>query len=324
MSHNLRTIVIAVALLVGGVMGEAQQAKKIPVIGILDSGSASSSSYRLEAFRQGLRELGYIEGQNIAFEYRFAVGKQARFPELAAALVRLNVDVLIAAGGNSTTRALKQATQTIPIVMTSGSDAVDGGLVASLAQPGGNVTGLTGLYDDLSGKRLELLKETIPKLSRVGVLWQGGGNQWRAVQTVARELHLQVHSMEIRDVKDFEPLFKEAAKTRIGAVYVTSGTLFSANQNIIADLAIRHRLPGMFTTQRYVELGGLMYYGPNSSDMYRRAATFVDKILKGRTPAELPIEQPMKFEFVVNLKTAKQIVFTIPPNVLVRATRVIK
>jgi putative tryptophan/tyrosine transport system substrate-binding protein len=303
---------------------QAQQPKKIPSIGVLDSGTPSASSVRIESFRQGLRELGYVEGQNIAIEYRFADGKNDRLPELAVAMARLKVDVLVAAGGNSTTRALKQASKTIPIVMTSGSDAVDGGLVSSLARPGGNVTGLTSLYDDLSGKRLELLKETVPKLSRVAVLWEGGGNQWRAIQAAARDLRLQVHSMEIRSAGDFEGTFKDAIKARSGALTVTAGTLFSAHQKRIADLAIKNRLPAMYATQQYVALGGLMYYGANTSDLYRRAAVYVDKILKGTKPADLPVEQPTKFEFIINLKTAKQIGLTIPPNVLARADRVIK
>jgi putative ABC transport system substrate-binding protein len=277
---------------------EAQQPKKMPLIGILDSGTPSASSGRIEAFRQGLRQLGYIEGQNIAIEYRYADGKNSRLPELAVELARLKTDVLVAAGGNSTTRALNQATKTIPIVMTGGSDAVDGGLVSSLARPGGNVTGLTSLYDDLSGKRLELLKETVPKLSRIAVLWEGGGNQWRAIQAAARELRLELHSMQIRSVDNFEGAFKTAVKARSGALNVTASTLFSANQKRIADLAIKNRLPSMYATQRYVEVGGLTYYGASTSDLYRRAAVYADTILKGAKPADLPVERPTKFELV--------------------------
>ena len=225
MRFKFLPFLIANAILASSYLAEAQP-KKVPLIGILDSGTSSASSVRIESFRQGLRELGYVEGQNIAIEYRFADGKSDRFPELAAALVTAKADVLVATGGNSTTRALKQASKTIPIVMTSGSDAVDGGLVESLARPGGNVTGLTSLYDDLSGKRLELLKETVPKLSRVAVLWAGGGNQWRAIQAAAQELRLQVHSMEIRSVDDFEGSFKDAIKARSGALTVTATTLF--------------------------------------------------------------------------------------------------
>jgi putative ABC transport system substrate-binding protein len=323
-SKKVLCLALCAMLLAPCSLAEAQQPGKIPRLGILDSGTVSTSSGRIEAFRQGLRQLGYIEGQNITIDYRYAEGRNERLPELAGELARLKTDVLVAAGGNSTTRALKQASKTIPIVMTSGSDAVDGGLVSSLARPGGNVTCLTSLYDDLSGKRLELLKETVPKLSRVAVLWEGGGNQWRAIQAAARELLLQVHSMEIRSADDFEAAFKDAIKARSGALTVTAGTLFSANQKRIADLAIRNRLPAMFATEQYVAVGGLMYYGANTSDLYRRAAIFVDKILKGTKPADLPVEQPMKFEFVINLKTAKLIGLTIPPNVLARADKVIK
>ena len=316
--------IIAASFLAAFQSAHTQQPKKIPLVGLLDTGTSSDSTGRIAALGQGLRDLGYIERQNIAFEYRFAEGKSERLPELAIDLARLKPEILIASGGNSTTRALKQATKTIPIVMTSGSDAVAGGLVTSLAQPGGNVTGLTSLYDDLSGKRLELLKETVSKLSGVAVLWSGGGNQWRAIQATAREQRLQLHSMEIRSVNDFDGAFKDALKARSGALTVTAATLFSANHRGIADLATKHRLPAMYATEMYVEVGGLMYYGPSTSDLYRRAAVFVDKILKGAKPADLPVEQPMKFEFVVNLKAAKQIGITIPPNVLVRANRVIR
>jgi putative ABC transport system substrate-binding protein len=222
--------------------------KKIPRIGILDSGTVSTSSGRIEAFHQGLRQLGYIEGQNITIEYRYAEGHNERLRELAVELVGLKTDVLVAAGGNSTTRALNQATKTIPIVMTGGSDAVDGGIIPSLARPGGNVTGLTSLWDDLSGKRLELLKETVPKLSRIAVLWNesGGRNtQWKANQTAAQQLGLQVHSMGVRNAAALESAFNEAVKARSGALTVTSSTLFSANQRRIADLATKSRLPTM-------------------------------------------------------------------------------
>jgi putative tryptophan/tyrosine transport system substrate-binding protein len=319
-------VALVVAFAMCGVV-QAQQPKKVPVMGLLDSGTSSASSTRIEAFRQGLRELGYVEGQNIAIEYRFAYGKNSRLPELAVELVRLQTAVLVAAGGNSTTRALQQASKTIPIVMTGGSDAVDGGLVSSLSRPGGNITGLTSLWDDLSGKRLELLKETVPKLSRVAVLWFSGGgaaSQWKASQTAARELGLQLYSMEVRSADDLEGAFKDAIKARSNALAVTSTTLFSANQQRITDLATKNRLPAMYTGQAYVEAGGLMSYGPNTSDLYRRAATYVDKILKGAKPADLPVEQPKKFEFIINLKTAKQIGLTIPPNVLARADRVIR
>jgi putative tryptophan/tyrosine transport system substrate-binding protein len=274
-----------------------------------------------------LRQLGYVEGQNIAIDYRYADGKNDRLPELAVELARVRVDVLVAAGGNSTTRALQQATKTIPIVMTGGSDAVDRGLVSSRARPGGNFTGLTSLWDDLSGKRLELLKETVPKLSRVAVLWSSGGgaaSQWKASQTAAQQLGLQLHSMQVLSADKFDSAFKEATKARSGALSVTAATLFSAHQRRISDLATKNQLPAMYASQQYVDVDGLMYYGANTSDLYRRVGVYVDKILKGAKPADLPVEQPMKFEFVINLKAAKQIGLTIPPNVLVRADKVIR
>ncbi len=321
---NIFSFTICATLFTLCVPAYGQQSKRIPLIGILDTGTASASSARIEALRGGLRDLGYIEGQNIALAYRFADGRNDRLPELAAGLVALKADILVASGGNSITRALNKASNTIPIIMTSGSDAVDGRVVSTLARPGGNVTGLTSLNDDLSGKRLELLKEAIPKLSRVGVLWEGGGNQWRAMQAGARELHLQVRSMEIHGSDDFEHVFTEAIKAHISALAVTASTLFSANQQRIAQLAAKHRLPGMYAGPTYVQVGGLMSYGPSTYDLYRRAAIYVDKILKGAKPADLPVELPTKFELVINLKAAKQIGLTIPPNVLARADRVIK
>jgi ABC-type uncharacterized transport system substrate-binding protein len=309
------------------VSAQAQQPTKFPRIGILDSGTRSASSGRIEAFRRRLLELGYVEGRNIAFEFRFADGKNDRLPDLAVALVRLKADVLVSSGGNSTTRALQQATYTIPIVMTSGSDAVDGGLISSLARPGGNVAGLTALWDDLSGKRLELLRETIPKLSRVGVMWDSGGGrktQWKANQTAAQQLGLQLHSMEVRSGDDLEIAFRDAMKAGVGALAVTASTSFSSIQRRISDLAKKNRLPAMYASQQYVDVGGLMYYGARISDLYRRAAVYVNKILKGTRPADLPVEQPTKFEFIINLKAAKQIGLTIPPNVLARADRVFR
>jgi putative tryptophan/tyrosine transport system substrate-binding protein len=324
---RLVMVALLLALTMCGAVVHAQQAKKIPLIGLLDTGTASSSSGRIEAFRQGLRDLGYVEGRNIAIEYRFAEGKNERLPDLAVELVRLKPDILISAGGNSATRACKQATQTIPIVMTSGSDAVAGGVVASLARPGGNVTGLTALYDDLSGKRLELLKETIPKLARVAVLWQstsGTSAQLKASEATARQLGLELHPIQLRSADDLESAFKEAIKVRSGALAVTATTTLSANQKRLAELATQNRLPAMYASQSYVEAGGLMYYGANPSNLFRRAATYVDKILKGAKPADLPVEQPMKFDFVINLKAAQQIGLKIPPDVLARADRVIR
>ena len=304
---------------------QAQQPKKVPRIGVLLSGSGTPVWG--EAFRQALRELGYIEGQNFAIEYRNADGRNDRQSELARELVAMKVDVLIAGGGNDVTGALMQATQSIPIVMTAGSNAVARGLISSLARPGGNVTGITSNWDDLSGKRLELLKEAIPKVSRIAVLWNSSGGretQWKASQTAAKEMNLQLHSMQIRTADDLENVFKDAVKARSGAVSVTQTSEVGTNIQRVIQLATKHRLPAIYAIPEYAEAGGLMAYGGSRSDLARRAATYVDKILKGAKAAELPVEQPMKFEFIINLKAAKQIDVTIPPNLLARADKVIK
>jgi putative ABC transport system substrate-binding protein len=304
---------------------QAQQPKKVPRIGILLSGSRTPVWG--EAFRHALRDLGYIDGQSITIEYRNADGRNDRQRELAKELVAMNVDVLIAGGGNDVTGALMQATQSIPIVMTAGSNAVARGLISSLARPGGNVTGVTSNWDDLSGKRLELLKEGIPKVSRIAVLWNSSGGrqtQWKASQTAAKELNLQLHSMQIRAADDLEKAFKDAVKARSGAVAVTQSSEIGANIQRVIQLATNHRLPAVYGIPEYAEAGGLMAYGGSRSDLARRAATYVDKILKGAKAAELPVEQPMKFEFIINLKTAKQIGLTIPANLLVRADKVIR
>ena len=304
---------------------QAQQPKKVPRIGVLLSGSGTPVWG--EAFRQALRELGYIEGQNFAIEYRNADGRNDRQSELARELVAMKVDVLIAGGGNDVTGALMQATKSIPIVMTAGSNAVARGLVSSLARPGGNVTGITSNWDDLSGKRLELLKEAIPKVSRIAVLWNSSGGretQWKASQTAAKEMNLQLHSMQIRTADDLENVFKDAVKARSGAVSVTQTSEVGTNIQRVIQLATKHRLPAIYAIPEYAEAGGLMAYGGSRSDLARRAATYVDKILKGAKAAELPVEQPMKFEFIINLKAAKQIDVTIPPNLLARADKVIR
>jgi putative ABC transport system substrate-binding protein len=308
-----------------GVPAEAQQPKKLPRIGVLLSGSRTPVWG--EAFWQALRELGYVDGQNIAIEYRNADGRNDRQRELAREVVAMKVDVLISGGGNDVTGALMQSTKSIPIVMTSGSNAVARGLISSLARPGGNVTGITSNWDDLSGKRLELLKETFPKVSRIAVLWNSSGGrqtQWIASQTAAKELNLQLHSLQIRTAGDVENAFKDAVKARSGALAVTQSSEIGANIQRVIQLATKHRLPAIYAIPEYAEAGGLMAYGGSRNDLARRAAIYVDKILKGAKAAELPVEQPMKFEFIINLKTAKQIGVTIPPNVLARADRVIK
>jgi putative ABC transport system substrate-binding protein len=304
---------------------EAQQPTKIPQIGFLFSGSRNSILY--EAFERGLREFGYVEGQNIAIQYRSAEGDVKKLRELAIDLINLKPDILVAGGGNDATLALQRATNKIPIVMTSGSYPVASGIISSLARPGGNVTGLTSLWGDLSGKRLELLKETVPQLSRVAVIWHSSGGrstQWKESQTAAQQLGLQVHSMEIRSGDDLENAFKQAVTARSSALAVTQTALVSVNLQKIVGLATRHRMPAVYAIPEHAEAGGLMAYGSNRAELYRRAAIYVDKILKGAKPAELPVEQPTKFEFIINLKAAKQIGLTIPPNVLVRADKVIK
>ena len=326
--QNLKWLVLGAMLFALCVSAEAQQAKKVPRIGYLSGGSPSSVSARTEVFRQGLRELGYVEGTSIIMEYRYAEGKLDRLPDLAAELVHLKVDVIVAAGGTATALPARQATRTIPIVMTNVGDPVARGLIASLAQPGGNITGLTSASPDLSGKRLELLKEAVPRLTRVAVLWepsdQGAAANFKETEAAARALAVQLQSLEVRSLEDFESAFKEATKARSAALAVIASPVITSNQKQIAHLATKNRLPAIYPRGDYVASGGLMSYGADQFEPYRRAATYVDKILKGAKPADLPVEQPMKFELVINLKTAKQIGLTIPPNVLVRADRVIK
>jgi ABC-type uncharacterized transport system substrate-binding protein len=308
---------------------EAQQTNRVPRIGWLVTGvPSSSSSLSLEAFRQGLRDLGYIEGKNIQIESRYAEGKLDRLPSLVAELVQSKVDVLIS-GTLVAIRAAKQATNTIPIVMVLSVDPVATGLVDSLARPGGNITGLTNLARDLSGKRLELFKEVVPGISHVGMLRDADDPSaaigFKEYEAVARALKVQLQSLEVHGPNpDLEGAFQAAAKGRANALITIRGSLFNRYPKRIADLAIKNRLPLMFERNEYVEAGGLMSYATNDVDQWRRAATYVDKILKGAKPSELPVEQPTKFELVFNLKTAKQIGLTIPPNVLARADKVIK
>jgi putative ABC transport system substrate-binding protein len=306
---------------------QAQQSTKIPRIGFLNATSPSTVAARLEAFRQGLRELGYVEGKNIVIEYRWAEGKIERLPDLATELVRLKVAVIVTAS-STVTRAAKEATSTIPIVMSNDNDPVGNGFVASLARPGGNITGLATLYPEISGKRLELLKEIIPKLSRVAVFGTstqpGNAQLLREVELAAGAFKVKLQYLDVLDPKNIETTFRAASKGRAEAILVlTSPALFSQRTQI-AELAVKSRLPAIYANIEYVDAGGLMSYGTSITDLYRRAATYVDKILKGRTPQDLPVEQPMKFEFIINLQAAKKIGLTIPPNVLVRATKVIR
>src|SRR5262245_8867364 len=310
---------------------EAQQPKKVFRIGYLSNTDAATNSPRAEGLRLALRELGYIEGQNIAIEYRYAEGKVNRASELAAELVRLNVDIIVAAGGTLTVRAVIHATKTIPIVMTgSGVDPVKAGHVESLARPGGNVTGITALTGELSGKRLELLKEAVPKLSRVAVLYDPANQASlyevkELLPAPVRALKLTIEIWEIRTVDDFEKVFAALNKQRPDGLYpAVGGPLMRPNRKRIAGFALKSRLPSVGNNEEFVDDGGLMSYAADDTDSYRRVAYYVDRILKGAKPADLPVEQPTKFELVINLKTAKQIGVTIPQSVLYRADKVIK
>ena len=320
-------VAIAVTFALFGAVAQAQQ-PKIPQLGFLIASSAKVQESRLEAFRQGLRALGYVEGKNIAIEYRYAEGKPDRLPDLAAELLRLKVDIILAAGGTPPALAAKNATRTIPIVMTNVADAVGDGLVADLARPGGNVTGLSTLAPELSGKRLELLKDLLPGILRVAVLanrdFRGYRAQMKEIEGAAQALGLQLQPVEVRGAEDLENAFSAITGRRARAVMTLSDPVTFTLLRRIVELAIKNRISSMHLQVEYAEAGGLVSYGPSYADLFRRAATYVDKILKGAKPADLPVEQPTKFELVINLKTAKQIGLTIPPNVLARADKVIK
>ncbi len=318
---------IVVAVTVCGARAEAQQPKKVPRIGFLSTTSPAALSARIEVFRQGLRELGYVEGKNIVIEYRYAEGKLDRRTELAAELVRLKVDVIVT-GGAASTRAAKEATVTIPIVMTADGDPVGDGHVASLARPGGNITGLSRLAPEIVGKQLELLKEVVPRLSRVVVLASSttpaNARALKEAELAAGALKVKLQYLDVLDLKDIETAFREATKGRADAVLQLTSPILLSHRTQVADLAVKSRLPAVYGNSEIVEAGGLMSYGVDNRDLLRRAAYYVDRILKGTKPADLPVEQPMKFEFVINLKAAKQIGLTIPPNVLARADKVIR
>jgi putative ABC transport system substrate-binding protein len=330
MRKNVIRLALCAMLLALCVSAAAQQPKKVPLIGHLGGRDAASESSRAEAIRLALRERGYIEGQTIATEYRFAEGKQDRLPELAAELVRLKVDIIVVLGGSLPIRAAMNATKTIPIVMTGqGADPVAAGFIESLARPGGNVTGLTNLSRELGGKRLDLLKEAVPKFVRVAVLYDPANTTSvlevkELLPAAARALRLTLQPLEVRAASDFEKVFTALNKQRPDGLYVLGTNLINANQKRIVQFALKSRLPSMYFTRKAVEDGGLMYYGADEAESHRRVAYFVDRILKGTKPADLPMEQPTKFELVINLKTAKQIGLTIPPNVLARADKVIR
>ena len=318
---------VVVALTVCGVKAEAQQPTKVPRIGYLTATSLSAIACRTEAFRQGLRELGYVEGKNIVIEWRSSEGKADRLPGLAAELVRLKVDVIVS-GGPTATGSAKEATVTIPIVMAFDNDPVGSGFVASLARPGGNITGLSTLSPEISGKQLELLREIVPRLSRVAVLGNspnpGNAQVLKEMELAAGAFGVKLQYLDVLSPKDIETAFRAASKGRADAVLALASAVLISQRAQIADLAIKSRLPAIYERREYVEAGGLMTYGVSITDLDRRAATYVDKILKGTKPADLPVEQPKKFEFIINLKAAKQIGLTIPPNVLVRADKVIR
>jgi len=316
---------ICALLLALSLSAEAQQPKKIPRIGYLSASSASEASTRTEAFRHGMRDLGYIDGTNLIIEFRYADGKFDRLPALAADLVRLNVDAIVTAGP-SVTGPTKKATAAIPIVMTNDSDPVGAGFVASLARPGGNITGLSSIAQDLGGKRVELLKDIVHRLSRVAIFGSsaipGNTEALREMEVAAAAFGLLTQYLDIRDIDDIEPAFRAVSKARANAVLVLNGPPHILRS--ISELAAKRRVPAVYHNLAIIDNGGLMSYGASISDLDRRAATYVDKILKGAKPADLPVEQPTKFELVINLNAAKQIGLTIPPNVLARADRVIR
>jgi putative ABC transport system substrate-binding protein len=319
---------LAGGLLVAPRASEAQQAAKIFRIGYL---ATNPTPHLQEAFRQGLRDLGYVEGRNLVIEYRNAEGKFERLPALAAELVALKIDVIVTAGGSSPVLAAKQATRTIPIVFPVAADPVTSGLVTSLARPGGNVTGLSALLPELVGKCLEQLKQAVPGVSRVAFLWQPGGlgertekDMLKGADVAARALGVRLQFVEARGPADFDRAFSDMTGARAGALIVLGSTMFFIERRRLVDLAAKNRLPAVYPWREFVDAGGLMSYGPNIADAYRRAAVYVDKILKGTKPADLPVEQPAKFELVINLKTAKALGLTIPPSLLQRADQVIE
>jgi len=320
---DLSSILVATLVFVLGVAAQAQPPARMPLIGYLEGGTRSAHTARIEAFHQGLRELSYVEGKNIVIEWRFADGKADRLPGLAAELVRLKVDIIVT-GGSGPTRAAKEATTKIPIVMVQDNDPVGSGFVASLAQPGGNITGLSNFAPELSGKRLELLREVVPKLSRVAVLGSSAANITRELEPAAKALGVKIQFLDILEPKDIETAFRAAAKERADGVLTQANAILVLQRAQIVELAAKNRLPAIYHNSQFAETGGLMFYGVNVLDLDRRAATYVDKILKGAKPADLPVEQPKKFEFIINLKAAKQIGLTIPQTVMYQADRLIR
>ena len=320
-------LAIAFTFAFSGAVAQAQQPARIPRIGILIAVSGSVFPARVEAFRQRLRQLGYVEGKNILIEYRYAEGKRERLPDLAAELIGLKVDLIVTVGVPAA-QAAKKASGTIPIVFAGASDPVGTGIVSSLARPGGNITGLSLMVPDLDGKRLELLKEAFPKVARAAFLWQPGGARGNLALTkmeaAAKALGLELLSLEVRSLDDFEGAFARAKGDGAQALITTTGERINTQQRRVLDFAAKNRLPAIYHYSEFVEAGGLMSYAPDNMDIWRRAATYVDKILKGAKPGDIPVEQPKKFEFIINLNAAKEIGLTIPPNMLVRADKVIR
>ena len=320
----------SLSLLAAPLAGEAQQAAKVARIGYL-AGSLAGGPHLHEAFRQGLRDLGYVEGRNVVIEYRSAEGKVERLPALAAELVALKVDVIFVGGGTRSALAAMQATKTIPIVFASVADPVASGLVTSLARPGGNVAGLSNLTPELVGKCLEQLTQAVPGVSRVAVLWLPGAlgertetDMLKGADVAARALGVRLQFVEARGPADFDRAFSDITRARAGALTALPSRMFFNERRRLVDLAAKNRLPAVYPQREFVDAGGLMSYGPDLDDLYRRAATYVDKILNGAKPADLPVEQPTKFEFVINLKTAKALGLTIPPSLLGRADEVVQ
>jgi ABC-type uncharacterized transport system substrate-binding protein len=319
--------IVPFALLASPLVATAQPAGKTYRIGFLGNSTAALEANLVGPFREGLRDLGYVEGRNVQIEYRWADGKYERFPELVAELVALKVDVIVTAG-TPAALAVMRATVTIPLVMVAVGDPVGSGLVTSLARPGGSMTGLTSIAPDLEGKRLELLREAVPKLSRVSVIWNPANpfhvTAERQARSAAQTLHMTVHSVGVRSAQELDPAFEAIVRERLGAFIVLADRIFLHNRSRLVDFAARHRLPAVYAYRELVEAGGLMSFGPNYADMHRRAATFVDKILKGARPADLPVEQPTKFELLINLKTAKALGLPISPSLLARADEVMR
>src|SRR5262245_53623812 len=331
MNRRILLYGLGVGLLAAPVATEAQDAAKVARIGVLAPGSRDTGPHLREAFRQGLRDLGYVEGRNVVIEARFAEGKHERYAALAAELVALKVDVIVASGGTPGALAAKQATKSIPVVFTSVGNPVRSGLVTSLARPGGNVTGLSVLAPELLSKRLELLTQAVPGVRRVAVLWQPGAleeltekDRLRRAQVAGQTLGVQLQFVETRGPEDLDRAFSDMIRARAGALTDLEGGIFFSERRRLVDLAAKSRLPTVYSSREFIDVGGLMSYGPDLADLFRRAATYVDKILKGSRPSDLPVEQATKFELVINLKTARALGLTIPPSLLLRADQIIE